>query len=112
MHGKVGEIDFREEHFQKNVCAVGTYYGNGFDDQLTLCIQPSVKLLAVNRASLDEAFVGSTCDPFFYIVQNARYRFRATYPNGNGRQYIHRFDSPIEVSDDSADRNLMPRCAA
>ena len=67
-----------------------THYGNGFDDQLTLCIQLIVKLVAMHRTSLDKAFVGSTCDPFFYIVHNARYGFRATYLNGNGRQYIHR----------------------
>src|SRR5215813_11331316 len=112
MHGKVGEIDFREEHFHKNVCSMSTYYGNGFDDQLTLRVQPVVKLVAMNRASLDKTFVGSTRDSLFYSVQNARYRFRATHVNGNGRQYIHCLISPIEVVTTPLITNLMPQYAA
>src|SRR5215831_14957428 len=90
MHGKVGEIDFREQHLDKDVLSVGTYQGNRFDDQLTLRIQPIVKLLAMNRASPDEVFVGSFCDALFYVSQNARDQFRTIHPNRNGRQYIHR----------------------
>src|SRR5262245_14951573 len=73
MHGKAGKIDFRQEHFHKDVFRCSTDQWSWFDDQVTFCIQPIIEVVTMNTAALDKVSVCALCNPLSHILQKTGY---------------------------------------
>src|SRR5207247_9502838 len=84
MHSEVSEFDFRQNHFDKYIFSLSVSFRKRLDDELALGVAPIVKIVAVNRAALDEVLIRTAGDSSPHILKQRPSRAGSVRSHSSG----------------------------